>query len=464
MQFILVMAVVAALVIAENSPDQPVDDSYGRFAIAIASLAMVGLFAALGSRLIACRLQSDCRAWSGIRWFRHFRRVHAVIWLAAAGFVLYGLQWGQLVRHNWRLNHVFLLDDVLILAPVILPLVISWVAFYDVEQAIRLTVPNADVCANPLPGRGKYVVTLLRYYLGALLVPLFALLAIQETTEFLLPGAVRSDSLAWAVLIGSPLLALIALFPWLLRHVWETRPLELGPLRERLERTAQRAGFPVREILVWRTGGMVANAAVTGLFPGLRYVFLTDGLLTQLSDEQVEAVFGHEVGHVRHRHLVLRVLVMLLPLSLWILVEELWPDGAALMAVWLGNSAAGSQVHVGLAMLAVMAVYVFLVFGAYSRMLEGQADLFACRVMSRDSPLRSVETFVSALERLALIGGVDRNAASWQHASIAKRVEFLNRASEEPLYERVFQRRLRWFGSLLAGIVISPLAYRLVLG
>lgn len=464
MQFILVMAVVAALVIAENSPNQPVDDSHCRLAIAIASVAMVGLFAAIGSRLIACRLQSDCRDWSGIRWFRHFRRVHAAIWLAAVGFVLYGLQWGQVVRHNWRLNHVFLLDDVLILAPVILPLVISWAAFYDVERAIRLAAPNEGVCANPLPGRGKYVVTLLRYYLGAILVPLFGLLAIQETAEFLLPGTVRSDSLASAILLGSPLLALIAMFPWLLRHVWETRPLAPGPLRERLERAAQRAGFPVREILVWRTGGMVANAAVTGLLPRLRYVFLTDGLLTQLSDEQIEAVFGHEVGHVRHRHLQLRVLAMILPLSLWILMEELWPDGAVLVATWLGNSVAGSQLHVGLTMLAIMAIYVFLIFGAYSRMLEGQADLFACRIMCWDSAFRPAETFVSALERLAVSGGVDRNAASWQHASIAKRVEFLNRASQDPRYEEVFQRRLWWLGSLLAGVVISPIAYRLILG
>lgn len=464
MQFVLVLAIVAALVVAENSPRQPVDDSHGRLAIAIACLAVVGLFAVIGSRLIVSRLRSDDRACSGIRWFRHFRRLQAAVWLAAVGFVLYGLQWGQLVRQNWRLDHLFLLDDVLILAPVILPLIISWAAFYDVEIAIRLALPSEGDCPSPLPGRAKYVVTLLRYYLGALLVPLFGLLAIQEAAEFLLPEAAHSDSLVAAILIGLPLLALLALFPWLLRHVWETQPLTPGPLRERLERAAQRAGFPVREILVWRTGGMVANAAVTGFLPRLRYVFLTDGLLAQLSDEQIEAVFGHEVGHVRHRHLLLRVLAIVLPISLWILLEDLWPDGAGHVATWLSNSTAGSQLHVGLAMLAFMSLYVFLVFGAYSRMLEGQADLFGCRVMSNDTSCGHVETFVSALDKLAVVAGVDRNAGSWQHASIAKRVEFLSRVSADPLYEEVFQRRLRWFGGLLAAAVLSPIVYRLILG
>ena len=50
MQFVLVLAIVAALVVAENSPRQPVDDSHGRLAIAIACLAVVGLFAVIGSR------------------------------------------------------------------------------------------------------------------------------------------------------------------------------------------------------------------------------------------------------------------------------------------------------------------------------------------------------------------------------------------------------------------------------
>jgi len=40
-----------------------------------------------------------------------------------------------------------------------------------------------------------------------------------------------------------------------------------------------------------------------GLFAPLRYVMLSDGLLESMEDEKIEAVFGHEVGHVKLRHM-----------------------------------------------------------------------------------------------------------------------------------------------------------------
>jgi Zn-dependent protease with chaperone function len=118
----------------------------------------------------------------------------------------------------------------------------------------------------------------------------------------------------------------------------------------------------------------------------------------------------------------------------------------------------------GLMILAAMAVYVLLVFGAYSRMLEGQADLFGCRALAADRSTPPVETFISALEKLAIAGGIDRNAPSWQHASIARRISFLHRVASDPRYEESFQRRLRWAGSLIIAVVVSPLAYFFLAG
>ena len=65
----------------------------------------------------------------------------------------------------------------------------------------------------------------------------------------------------------------------------------------------QRIGFRYRDIIVWPTGNTVANAAVMGFWGPLRYVVVTDGLLNDMSEEQVQGVFGHEVGHIRGHHL-----------------------------------------------------------------------------------------------------------------------------------------------------------------
>src|SRR5262249_51794430 len=100
------------------------------------------------------------------------------------------------------------------------------------------------------------------------------------------------------------LAALILLVsPLFVRLAWPTRSLPDGPLRRRLERAAKRVGFRFNDLLVWETGHIMVNACVTGVLPWFRYVLLTDALIETLSPVEVAAVFGHEVGHVAHRHL-----------------------------------------------------------------------------------------------------------------------------------------------------------------
>ena len=95
----------------------------------------------------------------------------------------------------------------------------------------------------------------------------------------------------------------LVLAPAFVRLSWPTRPLPAGPLRDRLERLAARFGFRYTDILVWDTDGAIVNAGVTGALPWFRYVLLTDALIEGLDPHEVAAVFGHEVGHIRHRHL-----------------------------------------------------------------------------------------------------------------------------------------------------------------
>lgn len=462
MHFLLIMAVLAALVIAENCPAEPVYGCGYRVLAAAFAMGLVASFAAIGSAWTARGLRGGhLDRTQVVRRFKRIRIVHLALWLTAAGAILFGLGWAQMVRFNWHLDRLVLVDELVILVPVLVPLVLSWCAFYEVERALQLADAGGANVPRPT-SRRQYLLLHVRHYLGILLLPVFGLLALQDLAQWTIPGLLRGP---YALAIYLPPLALmVAMFPTMLRRTWVTSPLAAGPLRQRLEAAASRWGFRAREILVWHTGDMVVNAAVAGFLPHLRYVFLTDALLTRLTPDEIEAVFGHEVGHIRHRHLLLRVLAMLLPVSLWVLIESASPAVAARLESLLLQGGVGFRVPMGLLALSGLGLYVLVVFGGYSRILEAQADLFGYRTASAGVPVPSAEIFIGALEKLAAANGIDRNAASWQHASVAQRVDLLRQAAEDPRYERRFHRRVRWLNQALLVAVVSPLVYRLLIG
>ena len=303
--------------------------------------------------------------------------------------------------------------------------------------------------------RRQYVGIHVRHYLGLLLVPLLAILAVRDAAELLAPQWLAEGHEAWVLM---PALGLLLLgFPALLRYTWLTRPLEPGPLRSRLETLASKAGFPMRDILVWHTDGMICNAAVAGLLPRLRYVFLTDGLLQRLDEREVEAVFAHETAHVRQHHLLLRLLAMAAPVSLWLAAQQVFPD----LVGWTLGSLRTGLPAAAFAAVGGVAFYLFWVFGYYSRMLEHQADLLGCRLLSGAASDRR-PIFQAALEKLAAANGTRRTARSWQHASLARRVAFLDRVWHDPRQESAFGRRLRWLSGLLVALLLSPLVCKLL--
>jgi hypothetical protein len=112
-----------------------------------------------------------------------------------------------------------------------------------------------------------------------------------------------------------------------------------------------------------------------------------------------------------------------------------------------------------------MLTYIFVVFGFLSRRCERQADVFGCRTVScrrADCPGHDegadfppggrglcptgIRTFIRALEKVALVNGISRDRPgflqSWQHSTIARRVEFLQRVLRDRTVEWLFQRRV----------------------
>ena len=118
-------------------------------------------------------------------------------------------------------------------------------------------------------------------------------------------AAPAAASFAFATLLLS-FVAPVVLEPLFNRYT----SLQEATLAAELHRLAERAGVPIRDVLVQDTSRRTrkANAYVSGL-GRTRRVVLSDTLLEQASPAEVRLVVAHELGHRRERHVLLGTLL-----------------------------------------------------------------------------------------------------------------------------------------------------------
>jgi Zn-dependent protease with chaperone function len=440
-------------------------------------VAVVAAFARATAAGVVRRLAADpARRERVLRRYGRLRTYHVLVLLGVYALSLYAFGWGWTVQQfcghgasEWPGTELF------ILAPFVAALVLSWVFFYDAERALHETAePEPGESSEPFWSRGSYVGFHLRQNLALVFAPLLLMLLMKGARRFL-PDNDESPW-AYATSLGGIALFLVVFIgmPWLLRLVLGLKPLPPGPLRDRLETTSGRLGFRCGDILVWNTRGGVANAMVAGVVPWVRYVLLTDRLMSELTPDEVEAVFGHEVGHVKHHHMIYYLAFIIVSVGL---VGGLWNW----LATDVGLLKQADATLQALPLVLMLGAYIFVVFGFLSRRCERQADLYGCRAVScahadcrghaagvelapggRGLCPTGIRTFIDALEKVARLNGISRDKpgwlSSWQHSTIARRVAFLQEVLLDQSLERRFQRRValvKWglFLGLLAGVV-----------
>lgn len=114
-------------------------------------------------------------------------------------------------------------------------------------------------------------------------------------------------------------------------------PLGDEQLADDLRALAERAGVPVRDVLVADASRRTrkVNAYVSGL-GRTRRVVLFDTLLEQSSPEEVRLVVAHELGHRRARHVLKGTLLAIAGIAvavvvIWAVVDTPQPDDIALI-------------------------------------------------------------------------------------------------------------------------------------
>lgn len=222
--------------------------------------------------------------------------------------------------------------------------------------------------------------------------------------------------------VGVTVLLTLVAPVWLLPLFYRLVPLAEGPLRVRLVALAARAGVPVLGVWVGDQSrkSRTANAAVTGL-GRTRRIILFDTLLSEFTEDEVEAVLAHELAHHAHadmwRGLAVHGAVTLA--TFWV-ADQLLVAGAARLGL-AGPADLGGVPLVGLIVLGAGLVTLPLTNG-WSRRLERQADDFAVRVLGR------ADAFIAAMERLAGLNLAERSphplkeVLLYSHPSIDRRI------------------------------------------
>lgn len=404
----------------------------------------------------------------------------------AHGAVIGCTNWLGLSKSLPGVDYVPGLPGMIAAVPFLISILLVWTALYPAERAGRQIALEYDLFANkppqPVWGLGEYLVFQFRHQILFILLPMILVLMARDVIEWYrtpLLARFHNDNVP-DLLLGAAAIVVAVFTPGILRHVWDTKPLPPGPLREQLEMLCKKLNLRCREILVWRTGGMIVNAMVMGVVPWLRYVMITDGLLQRMDETKIEAVFGHESGHVKRRHILFFLLFAF--------------TSGCLMTIIAEHSRTDRRMFA----FVVIAAGVFmllkwgLVFGWISRMFERQADLFGVRTLAlsglpcssrcdlhtatpeRAAPIATLDgrrlgdeplcptaahIFADMLHDVARLNGIPPEAPCWRHGSISKRARTVEAYALDPEATRKFERQMRMLQLAITIVAVGAMLW-----
>ena len=208
------------------------------------------------------------------------------------------------------------------------------------------------------------------------------------------------------------LLTIQSLSPYLVQLANPTVPLQADhPVTQMAMDLGCAAGVRIEGMRVITQGETkVANAMVSGLWPRLRRIYVTDHMLATFSMAEIRAILAHEIGHLRHGHL-------------W------WYFGFALGGALIIPRAAHLLDYLAFFHASAwspwiaIGLYWGLMFKFFSRRFEREADRYAVKAIG------DVAIFQQALEKLAEVNGSVKQYAKWDifqtHPPIAERIKAL---------------------------------------
>ena len=195
---------------------------------------------------------------------------------------------------------------------------------------------------------------------------------------------------AWGAWMGFNLIVLV-LAPTVIAPLYNKfEPLADESMKARVQALMARCGFSAKGLFVMDGSKRSAhsNAYFTGFGASKRVVFF-DTLLSQLSPGELDAVLAHELGHLKHKHVIQRI-VLMFAASLAGFAVLGWLSTLAWFYAGLGVrpmlDAPNDAVALLLFLFAVpvFGFFVSPLYAQLSRRQEFQADAYACAQSDRN--------------------------------------------------------------------------------
>jgi Zn-dependent protease with chaperone function len=298
-------------------------------------------------------------------------------------------------------------------------LTLMWTFSYDAHRAIYQT----DISIK------SYVYSNVAFSVPVL-IPWTLLFGINDLIRLLpfeLPKQLIDTPMGQTVYFLLFLIVAAIFAPVLIQRFWRCRSLEPGEQRSRIEALCRKAGVQYADIVYWPIfGGRMITAGVMGLVARFRYILVTDALLKLLKPDEVDQVIAHEIGHVKHKHLVLYLLFfigfMLISYIAYPVAELLlFSNGPLLEAIRLFrfNTFTALKVFYGISLVICIVVYFRFVFGFFIRNFERQADVYVFKLFPTARPL------ISTFDKIVASSGQPADKPNWHHFSIQQRIDYL---------------------------------------
>jgi STE24 endopeptidase len=268
----------------------------------------------------------------------------------------------------------------------------------------------------------------LRDHAKASALGLLLVVAGAEVVYFLLTVWPTWWWLASAAVFAAAMFGIAKLLPLaVLPLFYKFTPLDRESLRARLVSVSERAGVPVLGVYEWGLGEKTrrANAALVGT-GGTRRIIVSDTLLAEYSDDEIEVILAHELAHHVHRDILSSLIA-----ESALLVAAFAVAAGVLSAVWERIGLRSPSDLAGLPLLLLVAGAVSAAatpaVNALSRRAERRADRYALTLTNRPA------AFISAMKRLASQNLADERpsrAVLWlfhTHPPIEQRIEAARR-------------------------------------